>query len=93
MQIQQITLQRTPEGQPTEADFALGMAELPAAEANQARVRVIALSLDPYLRSAMAGRHLSAAIHPGDVVRGEGLDDGVSVIEVAMTEPMPLDLN
>ncbi len=73
MQIQQITLQRTPEGQPTEADFALGMAELPAAEANQARVRVIALSLDPYLRSAMAGRHLSAAIHPGDVVRGEGL--------------------
>lgn len=27
------------------------------------------------------------------LVRGEGLDDGVSVIEVAMTEPMPLDLN
>lgn len=73
MQIQQITLQRTPEGQPTEADFALGTAELPAPEAGQARVRVIALSLDPYLRSAMAGRHLSAAIHPGDVVRGEGL--------------------
>jgi NADPH-dependent curcumin reductase len=34
---------------------------------------VLALSLDPYLRSAMAGRHLSASIGIGDLVRGEGL--------------------
>ena len=78
MQIEHITLLRTPQGTPTEADFALGSGTLPAPAEGQALVRVLALSLDPYLRSAMAGRHLSAAIHPGDVVRGEGL---VQVLE------------
>lgn len=76
MQIDQITLVRTPEGKPVEADFALGTGTLPEPDAiadGQAMVRVLALSLDPYLRSAMAGRHLSASIAPGDVVRGEGL--------------------
>jgi len=73
MQIEQITLVRTPQGTPTEADFALGSATLPAPSDGQALVQVLALSLDPFLRSAMSGRHLSAAIHPGDVVRGEGL--------------------
>ncbi len=78
MHTQHITLKRTPEGVPTAADFELGAAELGAPADGQALVRVLALSLDPYLRSAMAGRHLSGAIRPGDVVRGEGL---VEVIE------------
>ncbi len=74
LRIDQITLRRTPEGVPTEADFALGCAELPAEPGDaQALVKVIALSLDPYVRSAMAGRHMSGAIRPGEVVRGEGL--------------------
>jgi NADPH-dependent curcumin reductase CurA len=76
MQIEQITLVRTPQGRPVEADFALGPGTLPDVAAlaeGHACVRVLALSLDPYLRSAMAGRHLSAAIAPGEVVRGEGL--------------------
>ena len=76
--ITQITLQRTPDGVPVEADFALGHAELAAPAGGQVLVRVLALSLDPYLRSAMAGRHLSGAIAPGEVVRGEGL---IEVIE------------
>ncbi|MBK8527596.1 MAG: NADP-dependent oxidoreductase [Rubrivivax sp.] len=73
MQIKQITLARTPQGTPSEHDFEFGDATLPAPAGGQALVRVLALSLDPYLRSAMAGRHLSAAIRPGEVVRGEGL--------------------
>jgi NADPH-dependent curcumin reductase len=76
MQIEQITLVRTPQGKPVEADFALGTGTLPNASSlaeGQALVQVLSLSLDPYLRSAMAGRHLSASIAPGDVVRGEGL--------------------
>jgi NADPH-dependent curcumin reductase CurA len=73
MRAEHITLRRVPEGVPTAADFALGGAALPAPAEGQALVRVIALSLDPYLRSAMAGRHLSGAIAPGEVVRGEGL--------------------
>ena len=76
--ITQITLQRTPDGVPVEADFALGQAELAAPADGQVLVRVLALSLDPYLRSAMAGRHMSGAIAPGEVVRGEGL---IEVIE------------
>jgi NADPH-dependent curcumin reductase CurA len=73
MHIEQITLQRTPVGLPEASDFAFGHAELPQPEDGQALVRVLALSLDPYLRSAMAGRHLSASIGIGDLVRGEGL--------------------
>ena len=76
--ITQITLQRTPDGVPVEADFALGQVELAAPADGQVLVRVLALSLDPYLRSAMAGRHMSGAIAPGEVVRGEGL---IEVIE------------
>ena len=81
MQIEQIILKHTPDGQPRETDFSLGsgeICEIGEAAPGQARVRVLALSLDPYLRSAMAGRHLGASIQPGDVVRGEGL---VEVIE------------
>jgi NADPH-dependent curcumin reductase CurA len=74
MQIEQVTLASTPQGKPAETDFALGNGNLPdVLQDGEALVRVIALSLDPYLRSAMAGRHLSASIAPGDVVRGEGL--------------------
>ncbi len=73
MHIEQITLQRTPVGLPDASDFAFGHAELPQPEDGQVLVRVLALSLDPYLRSAMAGRHLSASIGIGDLVRGEGL--------------------
>jgi hypothetical protein len=78
MKVQQIELARTPEGVPEESDFTLTTGELAAPAEGQVLVRVRALSLDPYLRSAMAGRHLSGAIRPGEVVRGEGL---VEVLE------------
>jgi len=45
----------------------------PAPGPGEVLVRVLALSLDPYLRSAMAGRHLSAPIPAGDVVRSDAL--------------------
>ncbi len=73
MLIEQIKLINTPQGVPVEADFAACKGELPAANEGEVLVQVLALSLDPYLRSAMAGRHVSASIAPGDVVRGEGL--------------------
>ena len=73
MHIEHIRLVNTPQGVPVDADFALGSGELAAPAEGEVLVQVLALSLDPYLRSAMAGRHLSAAMAPGDVVRGEGL--------------------
>ena len=78
MQIQQITLTHTPQGAPEVSDFAMGHTHLSGPQSGEVLVRVHALSMDPYLRSAMAGKHLSASIHPGDLVRGEGL---VEVIE------------
>ena len=73
MHIEHIRLVNTPQGVPGDADYALGSGELAAPVEGEVRVQVLALSHDPYLRSAMAGRHLSAAMAPGDVVRGEGL--------------------
>jgi len=70
---QHIRLLATPVGDSRPEDFVLGESPLPELAEGQALVRVLALSLDPYLRSAMAGRHLSGAIAQGDVVRGEGL--------------------
>jgi NADPH-dependent curcumin reductase len=77
--LHEVRLRRTPEGRPREDDFVCVPAEPLAADAGaaalaqgQTLVKVHALSLDPYLRSAMAGRHLSGAIQPGEVVRGEG---------------------
>jgi NADPH-dependent curcumin reductase len=73
-----ITLARLPEGTPQLGDFGAGSIELPATAPGQVLVRTIALSLDPYLRSVMAGRHMSGAMQAGEVVRGEGL---VEVLE------------
>lgn len=78
MQINTIQLLKTPQGVPQPTDFEFVSAQLAAPAPGQVLVRVTALSLDPYLRSAMAGRHMSGAIAPGDVVRGEGL---VQVLE------------
>jgi len=84
MQIDQITLTRTPDGVPGADDFALGTALLAEPAEGEVLVRVLALSLDPYLRSAMAGRHLSGPILPGEVVRGEGLVEVVQSRHAAM---------
>ena len=86
MNIEQITLVRTPDGSPVEADFALGYATLAPAAAGQVLVRVLALSLDPYLRSAMAGRHMSGNINAGEVVRGEGLVEVVESVHSSMQQ-------
>lgn len=84
MHIEHITLTRTPVGTPGAGDFLLGTATLAEPAEGQVLVRVVALSLDPYLRSAMAGRHLSGPILPGEVVRGEGLVEVIASRHAAM---------
>lgn len=68
-----VCLLRLPEGTPQESDFALESFRLQPPAGGQVLVRVLALSLDPYLRSAMAGRHLGAPILPGQAMRSEAL--------------------
>ena len=67
----QVLLKKYPDGNPVEADFEIIESEMPEAQAGQVLCRVRFLSLDPYMRSQIAGRHLSGSIKPGDMMRGE----------------------
>lgn len=69
-----ITLARTFEGVPKVSDFSEGNETPPPLREGELRVRVIALSLDPYLRGAIAGRHMGETPLPvGAVIPGRGL--------------------
>lgn len=72
--VRAVTLARIPEGLPKADDFAV--AELPRGplDEDQLRVAVLDLSLDPYLRSTLGGRHLGDAVTGvGDVVGGRAV--------------------
>lgn len=75
--VNQIVLRQRPIGVPTTDDFSSSQAELPALSSGELLVRVKYLSLDPYIRSVIAGRHISAPIGPGDVIPGEGVAEVV----------------
>ncbi|WP_164477812.1 MDR family NADP-dependent oxidoreductase [Nocardioides pantholopis] len=69
-----VVLARIPEGAPRPEDFAL--ATLPVAEPaeGQVTVQVQALSLDPYIRSTLGGRHLGdAPVGVGDLIPGRAI--------------------
>ena len=58
-------------GRPEAADFAVTNSAVPEPGPGQVLVRHAFLSLDPYMASAIKGRHMSGAIAPGDVMPGE----------------------
>jgi hypothetical protein len=69
-----VVVRRLPSGIPTPEDFALTEVPVPALESGQVLVEVAELSLDPYLRSVLAGRHLDdPAVGPGDVMPGRSV--------------------
>ncbi|MEJ2533988.1 MAG: NADP-dependent oxidoreductase [Gammaproteobacteria bacterium] len=75
MENRQVRLARTPEGAPIEEDFEIAVVEAPKPGAGQVLCRTRYLSLDPYMRSQIAGRHLSGSIAPGDLMRGETVSE------------------
>ena len=77
MKNHQVRLRRFPEGLPVEDDFELVESRTPVLEEGQVLVRTRYLSLDPYMRSQIAGRHLSGSIQPGDTMRGETVGEVV----------------
>ena len=58
---QRVVVARVPVGVPTPEDFRVEFAPIPVVGDGELLVRTIDLSLDPYLRSVMAGRHLGHA--------------------------------
>lgn len=69
-----VVLARVPEGVPLESDFRVEQAEVHGPGPGQFLARTVYLSLDPYLRSAIAGRHPgSTPAGVGDLVPGRGV--------------------
>ncbi len=56
----QVVLKKPLQGNPSAEDFALRDVAMPTVKDGDVLVRHIYLSLDPYQRSAMSGRHMSA---------------------------------
>ena len=66
-----ITLAARPAGMPKQSDFALAEEPVPQPGPGQALVRVLYLSLDPYMRGRMsAGKSYAAPVGVGDVMTG-----------------------
>lgn len=71
METTQVQLASTPEGTPEESHFQLAQIELPPLADGEVLCETLYLSLDPYMRSQISGRHISGAIGPGDGMKGE----------------------
>ena len=71
----QIILVNKPDGVPAPEDFALREAPLPEMPARGVLCRTRFLSLDPYMRSQVAGRHPSGTVAPGEAMRGETVSE------------------
>jgi NADPH-dependent curcumin reductase len=67
----QIRLAARPEGEPDDSTFEFTTVELPGLEDGQVLLRVIYLSLDPYMRGRMsAAKSYAASLEIGDVMVG-----------------------
>jgi len=74
----QIRLKNRPDSTPSAADFALFHDDMPTAGEGEVLCRALYLSLDPYMRGQISGRHISGAIHPGSVMRGETVSEVIT---------------
>ncbi len=69
-----MTLARIPASVPVPQDFVVTTEILPDPAPGQIAVEIETLSLDPYLRSLLGGRHLAdAPVLPGDVIPGRAV--------------------
>ncbi|MBM3504548.1 MAG: NADP-dependent oxidoreductase [Alphaproteobacteria bacterium] len=71
MKNRQVLLRHTVTGRPTPEDFTVSESVAPEAREGEVLVKTLYLSLDPYMGSAIKGRHMSGAVAPGGVMPGE----------------------
>ncbi|PCI46231.1 MAG: NADP-dependent oxidoreductase [Alphaproteobacteria bacterium] len=74
----QIRLKNRPDSTPSVEDFEIFQDEMPVAGDGEILCRSLYLSLDPYMRGQISGRHISGAIPPGEVMRGETISEVVT---------------
>jgi NADPH-dependent curcumin reductase CurA len=73
-----VLLAARPEGWPTEATFRIEEAPVPAPRDGEMLVRMLWLSLDPYMRGRMnAGRSYAKAVEVGEVMMGAAVGEVV----------------
>ena len=68
-----ILLRRQSKGVPTADDFEVDTGDVPAAGDGELLLETIYISLDPYLRGKISGRHMSGSILPGDLMVSEAI--------------------
>lgn len=80
-EVEQIVLASRPEGPPTPANFRLEKVAMPAMPAGGVLLRVLYLSLDPYMRGRMDDRKSYAApVGIGDVMTGESVCEVIASV-------------
>lgn len=81
-----VVLARVPDGVPTADDFALSERPVPSLAAGQVLLRVLDLSLDPYVRSTLGGSHLGdRSVGVGDLVPGRSVAEVVTSTDPSRT--------
>ena len=68
-----VLLRRRTGGIPEEQDFELAYTAMDSPDAGELLCETLYLSLDPYLRGKISGRHISGAINVGDLMAGEAV--------------------
>lgn len=68
-----VLLKRRSDGVPVAEDFEVTTAPPGTAGDGELLCETIYLSLDPYLRGRISGRHLTGAVNPGDLMPGEAI--------------------
>lgn len=68
-----VLLRRRTGGIPEEQDFELADTVMDSPAAGELLCETLYLSLDPYLRGKISGRHISGAINVGDLMAGEAV--------------------
>lgn len=68
-----VLLRRRCEGVPQASDFEVTASETGRPGDGQLLCETIYLSLDPYLRGKISGRHMSGSIAPGELMAGEAI--------------------
>jgi NADPH-dependent curcumin reductase CurA len=70
-ELQEVFLAKTPTGHPEEEHFGIRSVPMPEPGDGDVLCATEYLSLDPYMRGQISGRHLSGSVQPGDTMRGE----------------------